>query len=84
MKKLLLCSVLAAFACISAVQAGEDKACADKAKACPAQAKVCSEAAKTCSEKAKAADCSACCSKKAVTKKADSTAKGASQLIAKR
>jgi len=70
MKKLLLCSVVAAFACVSAVQAGEDKAC-------PAQAK-------TCSEKAKATDCSACCTKKAVTKKADSTAKGASQLIAKR
>lgn len=78
MKKLLLCSVVAAFACVSAVQAGEDKTCADKAKACPAQAKVCSETAK-----AKAADCSACCSKKGVTK-ADSTAKGASQLIAKR
>lgn len=83
MKKLFLCSVVAAFACVSAVQAGEDKACADKAKACPAQAKVCSEAAKTCADKAKAADCSACCSKKGRTK-ADSTAKGASQLIAKR
>jgi len=70
MKKLLLCSVLAAFACVCSVQAGSDKAC-------PAQAKA-------CSEKAKASDCSACCSKKAVTKKADSTAKGAEQLIAKR
>lgn len=79
MTKFLLCSVLAAFACVSAVQAGDDKA-----NACPAAAKACSEAAKACSEKAKATDCSACCSKKAVTKKADSTAKGASQLIAKR
>lgn len=85
MKKLLLCSVVAAFACVSAVQAGDNaKPCADSAKACTAQAKACSDSAKACADKAKATDCSACCSKKAITKKADSTAKGASQLIAKR
>ena len=66
MKNLLLCSIVAAFACVSA-RAGDDKA-----KTCPDAAK------------AKAATCeTACCAKK-VTQKADSTAKGASQLIAKR
>jgi hypothetical protein len=60
MKHLLLCSIVAAFACVS-VQAGEGPA-----------------------PKAKTATCeTACCAKK-VTVKADSTAKGASQLIAKR
>lgn len=79
MKKLLLSSIVAAFACVS-VQAGDNaktcdaaKTCADKAKtACAAQAK------------AKAATCeTACCAKK-LTKKADSTAKGATRLLAKR
>ena len=66
MKSFLLCSILAAFACVS-VQAGEDAKCCDKANA-----------------KAKAATCeSGCCSKQALPK-ADSTAKGASQLIATR
>ena len=63
MKKLLLCSIVAAFACAS-VQAGDDKA-----KACPAAAKTACESA---------------CSAKKLTKKADSTAKGATQLLAKR
>ncbi|MFM1768888.1 MAG: hypothetical protein RJA22_1417 [Verrucomicrobiota bacterium] len=62
MKKLLLCSVVVAFASLSL-----------HASDAPA---------KTCADKAKA---SSCCPAKAVTKtKADSTAKGASQLIAKR
>jgi hypothetical protein len=65
MKKLLLCSIVTAFACV-AVQAGDDKA-----KACPSTAK-----ASTCE--------SACSAKKQLTKKADSTAKGATQLLAKR
>ena len=34
--------------------------------------------------KAKESSCSSCCSKKSAITKADSTAKGASQLIAKR
>jgi hypothetical protein len=38
MKKLLLCSVLAAFACVSAVQAGEECAKA-KSTCCSAKAK---------------------------------------------
>ncbi len=66
MKKLLLLSIVTAFACAS-VQAGDDKAKA----ACPATAK-----ASTCE--------SACSAKKQLTKKADSTAKGATQLLAKR
>ncbi len=69
MKTLLLCSIVAAFACAS-VQAG------DSAKPC---AKACADTAK-----AKAATCETACCAKQLTKKADSTAKGASQLIAKR
>ena len=64
MKKLLLCSIVTAFAC-AAVQAGDDKA-----KACPSTAK--------------ASTCESACSAKKLTKKADSTAKGATQLLAKR
>lgn len=71
MKKLLLSSIVAAFACVS-VQAG------DNAKTCDA-AKTCADAAK-----AKAAQCESACSGKKLTKKADSTAKGATQLLAKR
>ena len=67
MKKLLLCSIVAAFACVSA-QAGDSKTCCDKAAAA----------------KAKAAACESGCCSKQVVKKADSTEKGASQLIAKR
>ena len=39
---------------------------------------------KACADKAKAATCETSCCSKQVAKKADSTAKGASQLIAKR
>ncbi|MEY2409140.1 MAG: hypothetical protein QOF48_1810 [Verrucomicrobiota bacterium] len=39
---------------------------------------------KACADKAKAATCETACCSKQLTKKADSTAKGASQLIAKR
>ena len=65
MKQLLLCSIVAAFACVS-VQAGDGpkpKAGADKAKAPSCQG-------------------DSCCAKQVT--KADSTAKGATQLIAKR
>ena len=66
MKKLLALSVLAAFACITAVQAGES--CCDKSKA------------STCSD-SKAACCS---STKKVTKKVDTSVKGASQLLVRK
>ena len=85
MKKLILGLTLAVIACVSA-QAGEDKktcetSCADKAKA------TCSEAAKTaCADKAKVAgtDCSSCCSKAKVVRKADPTSKGATLLLVRR
>jgi len=67
MKTFLLCSIVAAFACVSA-QAGDGKDCCDK----------------TAAAKAKAASCESGCCSKQIVKKADSTAKGASQLIAKR
>jgi hypothetical protein len=67
MKKIILSSIVAAFACVSA-QAGDGKDCCDKAAAA----------------KAKAAACESGCCAKQIVKKADSTAKGASQLIAKR
>ena len=69
MKTFLLCSIVAAFACVSA-QAGDSKDCCDKAAAAKAKAAACESG-------------SGCCSKQ-IVKKADSTAKGASQLIAKR
>ena len=66
MKKFLVLSLMAAFACVTAVQAGED-----------------------CAAKSKASDCSAgkaaCCSSaKKVTKKVDSSVKGASQLLVRK
>jgi hypothetical protein len=75
MKKLLFLSVVAAFACVSAVQAGED--CAAKAKAA------------ACADKSKASDCSAgkdacCASAKKVTKKVDTSVKGASLLLVRK
>lgn len=83
MKKLLVLSVVAAFACVSAVQAGED--CAAKAKAA------------ACADKSKASDCSAskgtdcsaskaacCASAKKVTKKVDPSVKGASLLLVRK
>jgi len=84
MKKLLLLPVLVAFTSIATVQADDKaKACPSTAKGCPAEAKACADKnATTCADKAKA---SGCCAGKAVTRtKADSTAKGASHLIAKR
>lgn len=66
MKKLLVLSILAAFACVTAVQAGESST--DKNKT------------STCSD-SKAACCS---SAKQVTKKVDSSVKGASQLMVRR
>ena len=71
MKTFLLCSIVVAFACAS-VHAG------DGAKTCD---KACADQAKA---KAKAASCETACCAKQLVKKADSTAKGASQLIAKR
>ncbi len=75
MKKIILSTIIAAFACVSAVQAGEN--C--NTKACPLAAK------------AKGTDCSAskvCCADKAkaeLTKaKADASVKGATKLLAKR
>lgn len=85
MKKILLFAAIVALASLSTVQAD------DKAKACPATAKTaCASEAKSCADKtattcADKAKASGCCPGKAVTKtKADSTAKGASHLIAKR
>ena len=83
MKKLLLSTIIAAFACVSAVQAGENcnaKTCPDAAKAkgtvCSEQAKGCPESGGCCAEKAKAAG---------LTKaKADASVKGATKLLAKR
>ena len=66
MKKLLVLSILAAFACVTAVQAGENSA--DKGKAA------------TCSD-GKAACCS---SAKKVTKKVDTSVKGASLLLVRK
>jgi hypothetical protein len=65
MKKLLLGTTLAAFACLSAVQAGEN--CCDKNKtAC---------LGKDCSAK------SAGCAQKTMAKKADLSVKGATLLV---
>ncbi len=75
MKKIILSTIVAAFACVSAVQAGEN--C--NAKACPATAKAkgtdCSESKGCCADKAKAE----------LTKaKLDASVKGATKLLAKR
>ena len=82
MKKIILSTIVAAFACVSAVQAGENcntKTCSDATKACPATAKAkgtdCSEAKTCCASKAKAE----------LTKaKLDASVKGATKLLAKR
>lgn len=66
MKKLLVLSLLAAFACVTAVQAGES--CCDKSKA-----SACSDSKAAC-----------CSSTKKVTKKVDSSVKGASQLLVRK
>jgi hypothetical protein len=57
MKKLLLASLVAAFACVSAVQAGEDcnKACAAKT-ACCAEKSACAKAAALAKARAQAAE----------------------------
>ena len=75
MKKILLSTIVAAFAFVSAVQAGEN--C--NTKTCPHAAKAkgtdCSEAKGCCAEKAKAE----------LTKaRADASVKGATKLLAKR
>ena len=82
MKKIILSTIVAAFAFVSAVQAGENcntKTCSDATKACPATAKAkgtdCSEAKTCCASKAKAE----------LTKaKLDASVKGATKLLAKR
>ena len=66
--KTFLLSSIVAAFACASVQAGDD------AKTC----------AKACGDKAKAATCQTACCAKQLVKKADSTAKGASQLIAKR
>jgi len=66
MKKILVLSVMAAFACVTAVQAGES--CCAKSKA------------STCSD-SKAACCS---SAKKMTKKVDTSVKGASLLMVRK
>ena len=67
MKKLLVLSLLAAFACVTAVQAGENSADKSKASDCSAS---------------KASTC--CPSAKKVTKKVDTSVKGASLLMVRR
>ena len=84
MKKLILSSLVAAFACVVSTQAGENcnaKACPDAAKA---KGTVCADQAK-----AGSAECGGCCAEKAkadaLTKaKADASVKGATKLMAKR
>jgi hypothetical protein len=66
MKKLIVLSILAAFACVTAVQAGEN--CCDKSKA-----STCSDSKTSC-----------CSSAKKVTKKVDTSVKGASQLLVRK
>jgi len=79
MKKLLVLSIVAAFACISAVQAGETPCDKAKATECSkAKATECSKAQATECSKAKAAACS-----KATAKKADTSVKGATLLVRK-
>lgn len=73
MKKIILSTIIAAFAFISAVQAGENcKGCPDAAKA---KGTDCSESKGCCADKAKAE----------LTKaKLDASVKGATKLLAKR
>jgi hypothetical protein len=63
MKKLLVLSIVAAFACVTAVQAGESST----------KASTCSESKTAC-----------CASAKKVTKKADTSVKGATLLMARK
>lgn len=84
MKKLILTLTIAAFASAASLQAGEGKDCAKACDKATAKATECTKTAKatecTKTASAKAADCSSCCS----AKKANPTAKGATQLMAKR
>lgn len=73
MKKLIFCLTIAAFASVASLQAGEGKECA---AACSKTTKVAKAA--ECSKSAKAGECSKS------AKKANATAKGATQLLAKR
>jgi hypothetical protein len=74
MKKLLVCLTVAAFACVSAVQAGEAKSC-DKA-ACADQAKAkASECASACA--------TACSGAKVAKKNVRHSVKGATLLVMK-
>jgi hypothetical protein len=74
MKKFLVCLTVSAFACISAVQAGEANSCDKSKAACADQAK------------AKAAECAsacatACSGAKVAKKKVDQSVKGATLLV---
>ena len=84
MKKLILTLTVAAIASVASLQAGEGKECAKACDKATAKATECSKTAKAaeCAATAKAAECakSSCCA----SKKANATAKGATQLMAKR
>jgi hypothetical protein len=88
MKKLILTITIAALASVASLQAGEGKECAKACDKATAKATECSKTAKAteCSKTAKAAECTktaagkSCCA----AKKTDATAKGATQLLAKR
>ena len=67
MKKLLLYSTLTAFACLGAVQAGEN--CDKNKTACAGK------------DSAACAGKSACCAEKVMVKKADTSVKGATLLV---
>ena len=55
MKKFIALSLLAAFACVTAVQAGEDKACTAKS-ACCAEKSACAAKAELAKAKARASE----------------------------
>jgi hypothetical protein len=80
MKTIFASLTLAAFVCVSTLQAGEGSTCS-QAKTCSATAKVC-EQAKTCSASAKTCDSAKAASCEKMAKRAMSP-KGA-QLLAKR
>ena len=97
MKKLILTITIAAIASVASLQAGEGKDCAKACDKATAKATECSKTAKAaectktakateCSKTAKAAECTktaagkSCCA----SKRANATAKGATQLLAKR
>jgi len=73
MKKLLVCLTVAAFACVSAVQAGEGKACDQSKAACAEVAKAKSSCASACA--------TACSGAKVAKKKVDLSVKGATLLV---